>query len=174
MPALYQPPESHQATQQFSNITLVGLTANGAVDLGNRSVADIGSNNAEQYRGFGFQAAVVVGTNLGNLLNMDGGIINLRKLNVYLSGFGINKSFAHIDAKYFGVGAGAQYQIMRGANLAGKGVKWTGIEVGSGLLYTRLYVHGNIPLNKTYTATVGGVSVHCRCYRQPLPLPMYM
>lgn len=140
---------------------LVGLTASGGVHLGSKSMSDIGDfgDNPEQFRGFGMQAAIVLGFNLGNVFGMEsGGIIDPTKLNLYASGFAINKKFGDVNTEYMGFGVGGQYRLMDEVSWAGNSVKWTGLEVGAGILYSKLDVDGVVSLNKTYTSSVAGTT----------------
>jgi len=140
---------------------LVGLTASGGVHLGSKSMSDISdfSDNPEQFRGFGMQAAVIFGFNLGNVFKMDKeGWIDPTKLNLYASGFALNKKFGDVDTDYMGFGVGGQYQLMDEVSWAGKSVKWTGVEVGAGILYSKLDVDGVVSLNRTYSTTAAGTT----------------
>ncbi len=140
---------------------LVGLTASGGVHLGSKSMSDIGDfgDNPEQFRGFGMQAAIVFGFNLGNVFGMEsGGLIDPTKLNLYASGFALNKKFGDVNTDYLGFGVGGQYRLMDEVSWAGNSVKWTGLEVGAGILYSKLDVDGVVSLNRTYTTSLGGTT----------------
>ncbi|MEZ4815105.1 MAG: hypothetical protein R3A80_07860 [Bdellovibrionota bacterium] len=136
---------------------LVGITASGGAHLGSKNFTDFGdlSDNPEQFRGFGAQAAIVFGANVGRLFGSEGGAFDLSKLNVYLSGFALNKKFGDVDTDYMGMGIGAQYRLMDGTNFT-RLIRWTGLDVGAGLLYSKLKLDALINLNKTYTVTSGG------------------
>ena len=140
---------------------LVGVTATAAADIGQKSYTDISglTKNPEQYRGFGVQLAAIIGANIGNVFHMhEGEYFNPKLLDVYLSGFALNKTFSKIDAKYFGVGAGAQYKIFAPKNLGSRLVRWTGLDLGAGLLYTKLNLNASVDLAGNYPVDYAGTT----------------
>lgn len=140
---------------------LVGITASGGAHLGSKSMTDFGDigKDPEELRGFGVQAAIVAGFNLGNVFGMEsGGLIDPTKLNLYASGFALNKKFGDANTDYMGFGVGAQYRLFNDTNWLGRSIKWTGLDLGVGILYSKLDVDATVSLNKTYTTTVGGTT----------------
>jgi hypothetical protein len=140
------------------NRFLIGVTASGGAHLGTKSWSDFNglTKNPEQFRGFGLQAAVVLGANFGRLIGSEGGgAFDPTKLNIYLTGFKVDKKFGDINAAYTGFGAGAQYRLIDPKSWT-RLVKWTGLDVGAGLLYSKLKVDALINLDKTYSTTYQG------------------
>lgn len=137
---------------------IVGVTASGGVDLGSKSLSDFGdlTKNPEQFAGFGAQAALVAGINVGNLFGFESSLLDLDRLNVYLSGFAMNRKFDAVTAKYFGVGLGAQYRLIDSQSWVGKSVTWTGVDVSTGILFSKLDVDAEVSLKKQFTTTYNG------------------
>lgn len=143
------------------NKFLVGVTASGGAHLGSKSFTDFSDlgKNPEQLRGFGAQAALVAGINVGGLFGFEEGFIDPNKLRLYLSGFALDKKFGDVNAKYFGAGISAQYRLMDEKSLGANAVKWTGLDLGAGLLYSTLEMDATLNLNKSYTSEVSGQTV---------------
>lgn len=143
------------------NKFLVGATASGGAHLGSKSASDFGDlgDNPEQMRGFGVQAAIIAGINVGGIFGFEKGFIDPSKLRLYLSGFALDKKFGDVNAKYFGMGLAGQYRLIDEKSLGANSVKWTGVDVGAGLLYSTLDVDASINLDKTYSTTVSGQTV---------------
>ena len=141
------------------NHFLIGLTASGAADLGNRNFTDFSglTKNPEQFRGFGLQAAIVAGVNLGNLIGSEGGVFDLSRLDLYASGFALNHKFGKVNADYLGFGFGGQYKLLRGTKWTPL-IRWTGLDVGANILYSKLKIDADVPLDNTYTTTNTGVT----------------
>lgn len=144
------------------NKFLVGATVSGGAHLGSKSATDFGDlgDNPEQMRGFGVQAAIIAGINVGGLFGFDKGFIDPSKLRVYLSGFALDRKFGDVNAKYFGMGLAGQYRLIDEKTLGAKSIKWTGVDVGAGILYSTLDVDASINLDKTYSTTVNGETVN--------------
>ena len=102
--------------------------------------------------------AVIAGVNVGNLFHTAPatGWFDAKRLNAYVSGFALNRKFNEVDAKYMGVGIGGQYRLFEAQNWLGRSVKWTGLEVGAGILYTKLQANANVSLNGNYKANSNG------------------
>ncbi len=140
---------------------LVGMTASGGAHLGSKSASDFKdlTKNPEQFRGFGAQASLIAGLNVGNVFGFDNSLFDPKKLKAYLSGFALDKKFGDVSAKYFGLGLGLQYRLFDETNWLGRSVKWTGVDIGTGLLYSSLDIDARINLNKTYNTSVNGQPV---------------
>jgi hypothetical protein len=138
---------------------LVGVSASGGAHLGSKSWSDFSDlgKNPEQFRGFGVQAALIAGANVGRLLgSQPGGRIDLNRLKVYLSGFALNKKIGDVTADYFGLGLASQYRVFEETNWLGRSLKWTGLDIGFGILYSRLDMDATVNLNKAYSVQNGG------------------
>lgn len=143
------------------NKFLVGVTASGGAHLGSKSFTDFGDlgKNPEQFRGFGAQAAVIAGINVGNVIGFDNDLFDTKKLKFYLSGFALDKKFGDVNAKYFGLGVNAQYRFFDEIEWIYRTIKWTGLDISTGILYSKLDVDASVNLNKTYTGTYQGQPV---------------
>jgi hypothetical protein len=142
----------------FKNI-LVGVSVSAGADLGSKNFTDFKniSKNPEQFRGFGGQAAILLGLSASNFVNSSW--IKDHPLNFYLSGFSIQKNLDKVDAKYMGAGLGVQYKLINEKNWGARSLKWTGIELGSGIMYSKLDIAASIPLNDNFSVDNSGTSL---------------
>ena len=135
---------------------LLGLTVSAGADLGAKKFTDFKNitQNPEQFKGFGFQAAIILGLNANNFFKASW--LEAHPLNFYLAGFGLNRSFKEVNAKYFGAGIGLQYKIFNEKNWGSKSFKWTGLDLSTGFMYSKLDVGATIPLDDSFTVESNG------------------
>ncbi len=137
---------------------LLGLNVSGGADLGNQSFTDFKkiSKNPEQFKGFGFQAAIILGLSAKNFLSASW--LESHPLNIYLAGFGMNRNFNEVTAKYFGAGVGIQYKLISEKNWGRRSLKWTGIDLSTGFMYSKLDAAAAIQLDDTFQSETGGTT----------------
>jgi hypothetical protein len=137
---------------------LLGLNASAGADLGSKNFTDFKNftQNPEQFKGFGFQAAIILGLNAKNLFNISW--LETHPLNIYLSGFGMNRNFKEVTAKYFGAGIGIQYKIISEKSWGAKSLKWTGLDLSSGFIYSKLDAGASISLDDKFTVDSNGTT----------------
>lgn len=138
---------------------LLGLSVSAGADLGSKNFTDFKNigKNPEQFKGFGAQAAVTLGLSASNFSQATW--LESHPLNIYLSGFSAKRSFDKVDAHYLGAALGLQYKIINDKSWGSKSLKWTGLELGSGLIYSKLDIQANIPLNDTFSVDNSGTSL---------------
>lgn len=135
---------------------LLGLNVSAGADLGSKNFTDFKNitKNPEQFKGFGFQAAFVLGISAKSFLKASW--LESHPLNIYLSGFSMNRKFDDVTTKYFGAGIGLQYKLISEKNWASKSLKWTGIDLSTGFLYSKLDANSSIKLDDTFVSETGG------------------
>jgi hypothetical protein len=149
------------------NYFVVGAGVGVGLDLGDNTLSDLVDDKieAEQIRGVGVQAALMLGTNFGWLPIKKYKKIDFSKLSMYVHYFSKDFSKDEFEADIKNAGVHIKYKIFDGFNLFSI-LKWGGLDAHLGyemaqldLTYTKVYSEtkqvttNGFPATATYSAT---------------------
>ena len=136
----------------------LSLSTSVGVDVGNNSFSDLISGNidSEQFNGIAPQAFLTFGGNLAKLKSDSDYFMGLDidRFRFYLSAFYLPYRGNSIDVNYLGLGATLQYQLLKEQETAAGSLKWTGIELATGLAYSKMTLDGQYEINESFEESI--------------------
>jgi hypothetical protein len=133
------------------------------VDLGKgNSISKVisGDFDAKKFAGFGAQGSALVGLNPGAFLSEKWfGVIEPSRLRVYLSFMSLSRDFDAINLEFRNFGLVGQYRLIQEKSWGLNVLKWGGVDISSGLKYSKLEAGLQVDLNESFTQSGQTISV---------------
>ena len=140
---------------------LVGATVGIGADLGERSLGDFisGDAKAQELAGVSIQGVLTVGANMGQFFSSsDDDWFQWDRLSLYLSFMTYSQTFSELDLSYTSFGLTGNYRLIEDQSIGAGTMKWTGIDIATGLRYSSLEADAEIRVNDTFDTDISGSS----------------